>query len=81
VIVDAALSVRALRDAEDFTALKVVAQRADHVWLTREEIERLAGDRSRDPAWRDQLETMLAYAASKGWVNDEGAVRAHVEWA
>jgi hypothetical protein len=80
VIVDAALSVRALRDAEDFTALKVAAERVDHVWLTREDIERLAGERSRDPAWRDQLEKMLAYAASQGWVNDEGAVRAHVEW-
>ncbi|WP_327048241.1 hypothetical protein OG320_10385 [Microbispora sp. NBC_01189] len=77
---DAELSPRSLHDAEDFTALKVTARREDHVWLTREDIIRLAGDHGRDPEWRGRLDRMLEYAASKGWVDDAGAVRAHVEW-
>jgi hypothetical protein len=66
-----------MRDLDDFTSLRVVVPQ--HVWITRAEFERLAGDRATDPAWREGLEKMLAYAASKRWMNEHGAVRAHVE--
>lgn len=78
---EAELTVRDLHDAENFTALKAVARRVEHVWLTREEIERLAGGRSQEPTWREQFERMLEYAASKGWVNESGAIRVHVDWS
>jgi hypothetical protein len=69
----------AMRDPDDFTSLSVVVPQ--HVWITRAEFERLAGDRAGDPAWREGFERMLAYAASKGWTDESGAVRAHVELA
>lgn len=77
---DGALALVAMRDAETFTSLKVVARRAEHVWVSREELIRLAGEHARDTEWQARLDGMLAYAASHGWVNDKGAVRVHVEW-
>ncbi len=31
-------------------------------------------------AWDEGFAGMVAYAAGKGWIDDDGAVRAHVEW-
>jgi hypothetical protein len=31
-------------------------------------------------AWDDDFAAMLSYAGSKGWVDEMGAIRAHVEW-
>jgi hypothetical protein len=39
-----------------------------------------AEGRSLDAAWDEAFAGMLAYAATKGWIDDDGAVRAHVEW-
>jgi hypothetical protein len=33
-----------------------------------------------DADWEDGFTAMLDYAGSSGWVDDDGAVRAHVEW-
>ena len=30
--------------------------------------------------WEDDFTGMLDHAAGSGWVDDDGAVRAHVEW-
>jgi hypothetical protein len=30
--------------------------------------------------WEDDFAGMLGYAASKGWIADDGAIQAHVEW-
>jgi hypothetical protein len=75
------LTVTELRGADDFAAFKVVASRPSHVWISPAEIERLAGDWAADPSWREGLERMLAYAREHGWVDERGAVRAHVEWS
>jgi hypothetical protein len=49
----------------------------EHVWVERSWLE------SQGPAypeWHDGLDSMLTYAAAKGWVSQDGrAVRAHVE--
>ena len=31
------------------------------------------------PAWDDGLAAMCAYAATKGWVEDDGGIVAHIE--
>jgi hypothetical protein len=69
-----------LADADDFTSFAVAATRVEHVYIPVAELERLAGDRAHDPEWRAGLERMLAYAQSKGWTRQDGAIRAHVEW-
>ena len=33
-----------------------------------------------DNRWESDLADMLASAASKGWIADDGSIRAHIEW-
>jgi hypothetical protein len=33
-----------------------------------------------DAGWESGLADMLAYAATRGWIADDGSIRAHVEW-
>lgn len=68
-----------LRDPDDFKRFEVVAAQPEHVFVGIDELRRMAGERAEDQEWQDGFEAMLAYAESKGWVQD-GAVRAHVEW-
>ncbi len=43
---------------------------------------RAADDEAReiDPGWEEEFTGMLDYAGTSGWIDDDGAVRAHVEW-
>ena len=67
-----------LRDPDDLTSLKAVVSVPPHVWLDPTDLAELAG-RSDDEAWRSRLTRMLAYAGTKGWLDESGRVRAHVE--
>jgi hypothetical protein len=78
---EADLTVTGLREPDEFGAFEVVAARQSHLWITPEQIRELAGTHADDPSWQAGFERMLAYAQAHGWVNDEGAVRAHVEWS
>jgi hypothetical protein len=50
-----------------------------HAWLDVAELRAAAG-RAADPTWLSEFEKMISYAASQGWVNEDGtAVRAHIE--
>lgn len=69
-----------LHDRDDFERFEVVAEKADHVFVPVDELRRLAGERAEDAEWQRQLEGMVAYAESKGWVGEDGSIRAHVEW-
>ena len=51
----------------------------DHAWIDISAL-RAASGRSSDSDWSSGFEAMIAYAASKGWVDETGtAVRAHIE--
>lgn len=53
------------------------ADEPDHVWVS---IEWLIGAGGGDDAWRTQFDAMVGFAASKGWINDEGThLKAHLE--
>jgi hypothetical protein len=67
-----------LRDPDDLKSLKVVVRRADHAFIARDELLRLAGDRADDPAWRAEFEAMVGFAESQGWPGEDGSIRAHV---
>jgi hypothetical protein len=83
----------ALADPDDFQAFSVEAApgadlstlgRADgetHVFIAPAALRGLPGARPDDAAWAASLDAMLAYAQSKGWTDEAGHVRAHVEWA
>ncbi|HVW47151.1 MAG TPA: hypothetical protein VHA76_08860 [Solirubrobacterales bacterium] len=53
----------------------------EHLFIGRGELRSLAGERAISPIWLEGFEAMVDYAESKGWVDGEGRVRAHVEWA
>jgi hypothetical protein len=62
--------------AEAVTAASVGRVDGDHVWVDRSWLE---GQGPADEEWRQGLDSMLAFAASKGWMSEDGrAVRAHV---
>jgi len=70
-----------LLDPDEFTRFEIAVSRPEHAFVSVDELRRLAGARAADPAWAQQLEAMLAYAQGKGWCREDGAVRAHIEWA
>jgi hypothetical protein len=50
-------------------------------FIDAEAVRRLAGNRAKDPEWSEGFDGMLAYARSKGWMDESGtAIQAHVEW-
>lgn len=69
-----------LAGSDDFTSLKVVVQPAEHVWLSPELLTATDG-RTSDPRWRESLDRMTAYAAPRGWTDEHGRLRAHIELA
>jgi hypothetical protein len=65
-------------------ALAPVAQIVDddHAMVDVAALMALAGDLGTSEVWREDLAGMLAYARSKGWVDDgaQPRVRAHIDW-
>jgi hypothetical protein len=78
-----------LEEPDDFTRFAVRAApgvaldgigrvEGSHAWVPPATLRRLA-PRAGTPEWDQGFGRMLAYAEGKGWVDAEGAVRAHVE--
>jgi hypothetical protein len=65
-------------EADDFTSFKVVVRTPSHSWVDPTDLAALAG-RTDDPDWQQKLAGMVAYAGSKGWLDEQGRIRAHVE--
>lgn len=69
-----------LREPDDFKRFSVSCEPVKDSYVSRAAVEELAGERAANPEWRRQLEAMLSYAGSEGWVREDGAIQAHVEW-
>ncbi len=53
----------------------------DDAWIAVDAVRRMAAGRV-GPEWDADFDAMLAYARTKGWLDDTGsAIKAHVEWA
>lgn len=50
----------------------------EHVWIDAEPLRSAASALTTAPDWHDGFDRMLEYARSKGWLDDAGAIRAHV---
>ncbi len=64
--------------------LGALCERADdeHVWLDVARARAAGMAAATDPTFDERFDAMIAYAGSKGWINDPGThVRAHVERA
>lgn len=54
---------------------------ADHAYITIDAVRRLAAGRVADD-WDERFAGMLAYAQSKGWIDDTAnMIQAHIEYA
>lgn len=51
----------------------------DDAFIAPAVIERLAAG-SGGADWTERFAAMLAYAETKGWLDADGAVQAHIEW-
>ena len=52
----------------------------DDAWITIDSVRRMAKGRVGD-GWDADFDGMLAFARSKGWVDEGGnTIQAHVEW-
>lgn len=59
--------------------LAAVARRdGEAAWVSPDALRRLA-PRGEDPAWLAAFDAMVAFARSRGWVDEGGRIRAHVE--
>ncbi len=82
-----------LEDPDNFKAFKVITHAAapasayatigrldgDHVWVNPGWLK--TNGRGDDANWLAGLDKMLNYAKTAGWLDDTGAVRAHIEAA
>jgi hypothetical protein len=51
----------------------------DHVFVALDAVRRMAGE-AVDDSWEVAFGEMLVFAASKGWLNEDGtAIKAHIE--
>jgi hypothetical protein len=71
-------SEEALAAAVDRSGLGRLTADGTHVAVEPAGLRRLAGA-AVTPAWEAGFEGMCAYAAGKGWVEADGAIRAHIE--
>ncbi len=51
-----------------------------HIWITPAAIRALLPTPP-DRAWEEGFAAMLAFATTRGWVDEAGAIRAHIEAA
>jgi hypothetical protein len=82
-----------LDEPDDFKGFKVVVASGDGsglfsvgrlahrdtAWIKAEAVRTLASA-AVTPEWEEGFAAMLAYAQTKGWLDDSGDIQAHVEW-
>jgi len=62
-----------------FGGRAAVSVRDNHLWIDIAFVQELAGDAA-DTEWQAQFEGMLAYANSKGWIDEPAnRVEAHIQ--
>jgi hypothetical protein len=67
------------RVAEALAGLGTLDVGGEHVWLDAGAVKRLAGDAAGE-RWLADFENMVEFARGKGWTDEAGRVRAHLEW-
>ena len=71
-----------VKEGEQASAIEAVGRLADAdtAWIGVDAVRNLAGAAATVPGWEDDYAAMLAYARTKGWLNDAGTeIQAHVE--
>ena len=62
-----------------FDSRAAASERDNHLWIDIAFVRELAGDAA-DAEWESQFDGMLAYANSKGWIDEPAnRVEAHIQ--
>ena len=62
-----------------FAGRSAPSERDNHLWIDIAFVQELAGDAA-TPEWQSQFDAMLAYAATKGWIDEPtNRVEAHLQ--
>jgi hypothetical protein len=72
-----------VKEGEDASAIAVVGRLADRetAWIGVDAVRNLAGEAAGVHGWDDDFAAMLAYARTKGWLDEAGtSIQAHVEY-
>ena len=64
--------------AAEAALARIARPDGDAAWVSPVALAGLAPEGG-DPAWQRGLAGMVAFARSRGWVDDEGGIRAHIE--
>ncbi|MDE0117083.1 MAG: hypothetical protein OXT07_10745 [bacterium] len=65
---------------EAFDGRAAASERDNHLWIDIAFVQELAGAAAADAEWQAQFDGMLAYASSKGWINEPAnRVEAHIQ--
>ena len=62
--------------ARDMLAMVARLDGLEHAWIAPDRIRALAG--AAEPGWAEAFDKTIAYAATKGWTDADGALRAHI---
>lgn len=66
--------------AAEAALARLARPEGEAAWVCAEALRRLA-PQGGDAEWRRGLDGMVAFAATRGWVDEAGRIRAHVEAA
>ena len=78
------LEARAVDAADVATALARAGAGSvagDDAFIEPTAVRSMAAGAAVGPDWEDRFQGMLAYAEKKGWLDENGAVQAHIEWS
>jgi len=74
-----ASSKQQLAALDDAKRIGIELDGDDHMWLAEPFLRELVSRRD-DAVWAAQFRDMISNAARYGWVDEQGRVRAHIEW-
>jgi hypothetical protein len=78
VVVDPELDTETVRALLAEYKAGTLTEDAKYVFVPPEALRALAGGRT-GADWASRFEKMLAYAATKGWISENGDVRGHID--
>ena len=91
MIIYCADGVTTIREPDNLRALSIQAHgepdldtlgslEGTHAWVVIDELRRAARATGVPAGWDAQFDDMIAYAATKGWISEDGSsVRVHIE--
>lgn len=80
VVAPAGLSGEQVSAAVESTGLGRSAD-AGHVWLNADALHAAGAPNPADPEWEEGFRAMIAYASSRGWLDEDGhSLAAHIEY-